>query len=391
MESRIKKILLVGNYLSDRQQSMLRFGEMLYDALSERGWTVERLQPEPRFLNLSRAKSSQRGLVKWLGYLDKYVVFPRRLYTHVAKVQPAVVHILDHSNSMYVPRQSATPWVVTCHDLLAVRGALGENTYCPATWSGRRLQASICRGLGRAWGVASVSGSTQADLNRIVKPTRLQQRLIVYNAQNYPYKRISVDEAHRRLKDVISVPWKTPYIIHVGQSHPRKNRGGILNILSKLKTSWGGNIVFCGMPLTEKLKKQIVNLQLTDRVFEVQGLTGKQLEAAYNLAHVMLFPSICEGFGWPIIEAQACGCPVICSDTTSLPEIAGEGGLVHGLYDENAMAKSVINLEDPRFREKVIASGLKNIERFTMDSMLDGYEDLYERVLNAKNEFKVTY
>src|SRR5947199_52923 len=75
-------------------------------------------------------------------------------------------------------------------------------------------------------------------------------------------------------------------------------------------------------------------LGITDRIVEIENAESETLEALYNRAVALLYPSTFEGFGWPIIEAQACGCPVICTGSGPMPEAAGEAGLFHNAEDE---------------------------------------------------------
>ena len=100
------RIVLLANYEPDAQQSMLRFGAMLEAGLTARGHEVRVVRPRKVF-----GRRASGGLAKWLGYLDKYVVFPRALRLHAADAD--VVHVVDHSNALYVPRTRAMPWIAT--------------------------------------------------------------------------------------------------------------------------------------------------------------------------------------------------------------------------------------------------------------------------------------
>src|SRR5947209_10304125 len=138
-------VLLIGNYLLDRQHSMQRFGMMMLSGLVKAGVAAELLVPSP-FLGTFR---NGRGFIaKWLAYIDKYILFRWRLKRELAR-HPSVVHICDHSNAVYVDQISNVPVLVTCHDLLAVRDALGEETHCPMSFTGKILQRWILRALRR--------------------------------------------------------------------------------------------------------------------------------------------------------------------------------------------------------------------------------------------------
>ena len=119
-------VLLIGNFLRDEQQSMQRFSEMILRELRALNVPVKLLRPQPWLIRVARFAFVK----KWTGYFDKYILFPFQLRrSRVA----AIVHICDHSNAVYTKYFRNIPVVVTCHDLLAVRGAFGEETDCPAS------------------------------------------------------------------------------------------------------------------------------------------------------------------------------------------------------------------------------------------------------------------
>ncbi len=373
------KLLLIGNYAPDAQQSMLRFENVLAHALARRGYDCEVVRPRPVFLRAGRSG----GLAKWLGYVDKYLLAPREIARRARGCD--IVHVLDHSNAVYVPRQpTEARWVATCHDLLAVRGALGEDTDCPASALGRRLQSAILAGLQRASAVACDSTSTLADFNRLAPNAAGQNRRVILLGPNHPYRPIEAPEARRRLAKLGgAAPWAQPFLLHVGSNLSRKNKAGVLRVFERVSSRWSGNLIFCGADLTPEIKAAAAAAGLAERVFAVPAISNDELEAAYSSAHALVFPSKCEGFGWPVLEAQACGCPVICSDRTSLPEVAGKGGLVFALDDEAGMAEAVLRLNDVGFRTGVVARGLANVAQLNAERMIDQYCEFYAGVLAA--------
>lgn len=115
------KILLLGNYTPSQQQSMLRFGDLMCSLLRESGHDVRVVQAFPVLCKLRQAET---GAGKWLGYVDQFLLFLPRLKREAAWAD--VVHICDQANAVYVPRLVGKPHLVTCHDVLAIRSALGE-------------------------------------------------------------------------------------------------------------------------------------------------------------------------------------------------------------------------------------------------------------------------
>ncbi len=370
------KVLLIGNYLPDGQESMQRFANMLQAGLTKVGHEVCLIRPEPFF---SKSKPSSNGLGKWLGYVDKFLLFPYQLRRVVSWAD--VVHICDHSNAMYIKYLQYVPHLVTCHDLLAVRGALGEDTDCPASQTGKILQHWILDSLIQAQMVACVSTYTKQDLKKLLKTGSTKNFRLVLNGINHSYKALTPDEATARLKNVASFDVSKPFILHVGSSLRRKNRDGIIRIINRVRDQWDGQMVFAGTPLTADLVQLINQLNLKDRIIQIIKPDNTLLEALYSKAFAFLFPSRFEGFGWPIVEAQACGCPVLCSDRTSLPEVVGESALIRSVDDEAGFAADILWLTDPLERDTWIKKGLENVKRFTPEAMLSEYIKLYRELL----------
>jgi glycosyltransferase involved in cell wall biosynthesis len=371
------KILLVGNYLPDRQHSMLGFTGLMEQGLKNAGHDVQTLYPPVVF---GRVGQRVPAASKWLGYIDKLALLP--LLLNKAVHEADIVHICDHSNAVYVPAKRQTPFVVTCHDLLAVRGGLGEQTDCPATPMGSLLQRWILRGLARADGLACDSTATLNDATRLL-PSREQPPELLPIALKYDYHPLSDDQCKQELRKVPGLDLSKPFILHVGSSLRRKNREGILRTFAKVRDKTNVQLVFAGRPL-EAAQKQLANqLGLHERILEIGEVSSELLVALYRNALAFFFPSRFEGFGWPIIEAQYCGCPVICSTSGPLPEVAGTGALMRDVEDEEGFAEDIVRLvNDAKLRAALVEKGSENILRYQPETMISRYLALYERVLN---------
>jgi glycosyltransferase involved in cell wall biosynthesis len=107
---------------------------------------------------------------------------------------------------------------------------------------------------------------------------------------------------------------------------------------------------------------------------------NETLTAIYSAALALVFPSRFEGFGWPVLEAQMAECPVICSNRTSVPEVAGEAGLIHDPTDFAGMGQDIQRLEDPEFRASIAARGLINAKAYTTERMIESYKEAYRRL-----------
>lgn len=367
-------VLLIGNYASDRQQSMQRFAAMMLDGLAAAGVRAELIKPAPFF---GRFRYAGGFVAKWLAYIDKFVLFPFQLRRRLNSA-PTLVHICDHSNAMYARQLRDIPVVVTCHDLLAVRGALGDHTDCPASLTGGLLQRWIVAGLRAATIVACVSKATLEDARRLVARRDAKPKLeLISLGLSYPYQRLRMEEAHARLVRFPMLGSHTPFVLHVGSNLRRKNREGVLRIFALCKEQWNGLLVLAGEPLSDTLRLLGRQLGVLDRVIEIPNATSDALEALYNCATALLFPSTFEGFGWPIAEAHACGCPVICTNREPMTEVAGKAGLTHDLEDEAGFAADLLHLTNPAERAVWSGKALENAKRFSAAAMIAKYCEIY--------------
>jgi glycosyltransferase involved in cell wall biosynthesis len=368
-------VLLIGNYLPDRQKSMQRFAMMMRNGLTSAGVEAELIQPEPFF---GRITIFGGFISKWLGYIDKFLLFPRMLRRKLSG-SINLVHICDHSNAVYAKHVRTTPTLVTCHDLLAVRGALGEETDCPASFTGRFLQRWILSGLRRATAIACVSRATLRDVERLVgRGDRAPRLHLIPNGLNYPYQRLTREIVAERLRGIVDL--SSPFILHVGSNLLRKNRKAVLRIFGLTKEQWNGQLVLAGDPPSPELESLGKTLGVSERIASVVHPESELLEALYSSAIALVYPSRFEGFGWPIIEAQACGCPVICSNHEPMSEVAGDAGLLHDVSDEAGFAADVLRLLDPVERQRWGEKSLANAAKYRPDEMIARYIDLYRQL-----------
>ncbi len=388
------KVLLVANYEPDRQTSMLGYGDMLRAGLAAANAEVEVQRPVPV---LGRFKPGAQGVAKWLGYVDKFVIFPARLRRRVARAlrdgERSVVHICDHSNSLYVRHVESLPHLVTCHDLLAVRAARGEFPQHRVRWSGRRLQAAIVAGLRRAMHVSCVSTATRADVERLCGLTA-PRLSVIPNGLHQPLEPLACDLAWSRVGSLLSPgidstqpirgTCSPPFILHVGSNVWYKNRRGVLEMYRELirQMPAAPRLVMVGPAFTPALVRLASSLPASHRVLSVQAVSLAQLEALYSLAELLVFPSLAEGFGWPVLEALACGCRVVTSNRAPLTEVGGEAAQYADPESPREFAGAVRALlrEASAPCTDRVRRGLAHAARFNTNAMLAQYVGLYTRL-----------
>ncbi|MGD1852486.1 MAG: glycosyltransferase family 4 protein [Cyanophyceae cyanobacterium] len=367
------KILLVSNYLPDGQQSMQRFASLLEQEIRQTEHRVKISRPVPV---LGYLKRSPHGLGKWLGYIDKFLIFPIILWWQ--KRWADVVHICDHSNAFYAKHLQGVPHLVTCHDLMAVRSALGEVPENPTKWTGQKLQELIVRGLNRSQLVVCVSESTRQDLMRFttVEPSATE---LIYMGLNYPYSPMAPPQQKLHLKPMGLAP-NTPFLFHIGSDAWYKNRPGLLEIFRQLVQEQGLahlRLAIAGSPLGTHSLEFVHHHRLMDHVMELGPVSNEGLRALYSSAIALLFPSLQEGFGWPIIEAQACGCPVYTSNDRPMTEVGGGAATYIDPRQPHQAAKTLADRLNPEDLGKMKEKGLVNAKLFQPQTMIRQYFDAY--------------
>ena len=372
-------IVLIANYEPDKQESMLRYAAMLESGLVERGIQVTVLRPVPL---IGKINSNQHGLGKWLGYIDKFIVFPLTLRGFVKNNIKAIYHICDHSNAMYTAHLQEVRHVVTCHDLLAVRSAKGDFFQVKVSWTGKLLQAWILRGLKRSQSVICDSEATRTDLLSVA-PLLNKKSKTVYLGLNHPYEPRDENWIYRELAahpEVMNLGVRG-FIFHVGGNQWYKNRAGVLNIYFEYIRQGGQlPLVLAGKRLPAELKVKVKSAPFGAVIYELGSVSNAQLNALYCRSACLFFPSLFEGFGWPVLEAMASGCVVVCSNRASLPEVGGQLAVyVDPTVEQEAATilkrtvdSSVVDLEN------IMTLNLKHSATFSNQQMLSELVEHYQ-------------
>jgi glycosyltransferase involved in cell wall biosynthesis len=366
------KVLIVGNYILSHQQSMQRFGDMLTESLLAEGHDVKVIRPKAI---LCKGDQAEYGLNKWLGYIDRFFLFRWQL-KQVAKWAD-VVHICDHSNAMYA-KWINNPTLVTCHDLMAIRSGLGLIESNKTGFTGRGLQKWIVSGLKACSHVACVSKNTQYELIKTLA-IPVERTSIVYNANNYPYSPMPLDEAwtllHKRIPDLIP-----SYFFHLGGNQWYKNRKGVAEIYFQLiqyPEYKNHTLVLAGKPWSDDLKNKVSDLGIDNKVIEISDLTNEEIRAFYSTTDALIFPSLQEGFGWPIAEAQACGCKVITTNRAPMTEVGGDAAIY--IEPESPEVAAEIIYSQLHAEKDLTTKSIKNAKRFSMKAMIAAYTGGYNQ------------
>jgi len=378
------KIVLFSHPFFLGQQSMPRFTKMLADNLHERGYEIEIYSPKGYLFNLPVGSF----LKKWLGYVDQFIIFPFSIKKKIKNNTNTVYIFTDHALGMWVPMVKHLPNLVICHDFLAQRSAKGEVPQNPTGWSGSVYQRLIHKGYIMAENFISVSYKTQQDLHHFLghKPAISK---VIYNGLNKKFESIDAEIGREIISNLTGVNLSGGYILHVGGNQWYKNRIGVVKIYDAwcLKYNNPLPLVLIGVTPSEKLKKAIEVSAYKDSIYTFDQITDEYISAAYSGAIVLLYPSIAEGFGWPIAEAMQAGCPVITTNEAPMTEVGSNAALyIPAMPDDDKdlslwaissaeKLNDVISLNNTD-RKVLIDNGFDNARRFNTSDAIDKLEEV---------------
>tara|TARA_Y100000588_G_C14271520_1_gene932541 strand:+ start:364 stop:1479 length:1116 start_codon:yes stop_codon:yes gene_type:complete len=313
-------------------------------------------------------------------YKARYLEYPNLLKrTYKQRINKTLLHVLDQSYGHLC--KISMPTIVTCHDL-SEYSYNADNPISLVLWK-YRVNSMV-----NAQYVVCSSENTANDVGRLIGVER--DRIVVIPLAVSPNYRLinSIQATRSALLGSPIQPVDTFVLLHVGTNIYRKNIPTLLEALSILDGR-GYNVVLVkvGPSFWEDGYGELIDrLKVSNLIHEVGLVSEDDLVKIYNSSDALLFPSIFEGFGRPVVEAQACGLPCVIASTSSLPEVGGPHSLYHAAADAPGLAAQVIKLiEAPGLRKVIIDSGLEYVKKFTMESYARQMTNVYKRAMSEFN------
>jgi glycosyltransferase involved in cell wall biosynthesis len=282
---------------------------------------------------------------------------------------------LLHSPYYVLPYWLDCPSVVTMYDLIP----LLYPQHLPHRWTAWIFRATASLAVRRAKHLIAISESTKRDLVRLlsapeskitVTPLAADQRFLPLDRQEW-----------QNAISAYGLPER--YILYLGINKPHKNLPFVVQVFHELRTD--AKLVLAGKedPRYPQVREEARRLRLGERVVFLGDVPEKDLSPIYNGAEVFVFPSLYEGFGLPVLEAMACGTPVVCSNSSSLPEIVGNAAISLDPADTGAWVAALTEvLESEELRAELRKRGLEQAERFSWQKTARDTLDVYQSVLS---------
>ena len=283
-----------------------------------------------------------------------------------------VIHLPNQNFARYA-LFGKNPFIVTVHDLVRTCFRFGGEAVIE-----RILLRLDIRGIKRASHLIAVSHNTRNDLIEYLKVPDSKISVIYCGVDRSFFKPYNV-----KLLD-------KPYILYVGSERPRKNLGRLFEAFAKLKKEFPElKLVKVGVSgRSEKYRKntmkKLASLGITEDVIFIDHVSELELAYYYSSAQLLAYPSLYEGFGLPPLEAMTCGCPVVTSNTSSLPEVVGEAGIMVDPHDTDSLAQAMRQvLTDSELRDNMIRKGLEQSKRFSWEKAAEQTLKVYKKVGSA--------
>lgn len=387
---RPKRVGIVADYLEERWPSMDLAAELISLAIARHGEGVFHpaiLRPRlPRVLR-GRLSLGEHGAKNADRYLGRYFAYPRWLKPRARGFD--LFHLVDQSYAHLVHTLPAGRTVVTCHDLDAFRSLIGDERDTRPFWF-RHTMKRILKGFQAAAHVICDSEAIRRDIlaHGLVASQRLSVAPLPVHPDFGPHGDEHADEQAVKLlgrRDPAAAD-----LLHVGANVPRKNIPFLLEVFAAVRRRHPqARLIRVGGAFTDHQRGTAERLGVRDAIVSLPHLDRPTLAAVYRRASALLLPSEREGFGWPVLEAMACGTPVVAS--AALPtvrEIGGEAigyapaGSVQGWIE--AVDRLLQDRADRREWNGRREAALERADAFSLESYAAAILPVYRRVLGMK-------
>ncbi|MFZ4107358.1 glycosyltransferase [Flavobacterium sp.] len=372
-------------------QSMPRYANLLINELEKRGHEIEVWQPKARFYNLLNVPT----LKKWLGYIDQFIVFPLEVKLKLKKYPSETLFVFaDQALGPWVPLIKNRPHVIHCHDFLALKSALGKVPENPTSFSGKIYQNFIRKGFSKGKYFISISHKTKVDLHEFHFGEILSSD-VCYNGLNREFKKIESFKARKEIENRLKINLSSGYILHLGGNQYYKNRKGVIEIYEafRKRNNDGIPLLLIGPKPTDKLNNLYNKSKYKEDIHFITDLQDEYINTAYSGATCLLFPSLDEGFGWPIAEAMASGCLVVTTDEAPMNEVVGKANnfLISRMpFNEKLVSdwayrasEKLVEIKGLSDNEKEIYlnTGFESVKRFNTIVAINNIEKVYKSIL----------
>ena len=315
-------------------------------------------------------------------YYETFWRFPRA----VSLLKADVFHVIDQCEShiVYPLHRQKKAVVATCHDLVQFiyPEILQEQSRWPA------LSLAIWKysvsGLKKVNRVIAVSNNTAQDTNKFlnIDSTKID---VIYNGVSSDFRVLPELEVIK-VRQELAISSNALCLLNVGSTHQRKNIMAVLQVLKNLREKKYPVLLWrTGSRFSQEQSEFIEEHLLESCIIDFGNPSQEELVKIYNAADILLAPSIYEGFGLTVLEAMACGTPVVTSNVSSIPEVTGDAGIMVNPNSVEDIEEAVMTLyKDSALKSQLIEKGLLRVKSFTWANTAQQVALVYEEIYQKK-------
>ncbi|NAS32699.1 glycosyltransferase [Flavobacteriaceae bacterium R38] len=296
-----------------------------------------------------------------------------------------------HCTSNTAPLKLRVPLITTLHDIIFKESSIIKQLTSSASWYQkignlyrRLIVEKVIKSSSR---LITVSNFEKKNITNFFK-VKDENLKAIHNGVTDRFTNNISDQQKAEIKKKYGLPEQ--FLLHIGNTDPRKNTQRVIEAfhLYANKNPDGSKLVLIGINQT-KLHSILSELNLLNELENKIVLTGyvadEDLPVIFNMAQIFLFPSLREGFGIPIIEAMACGTPVITSKTSSMPEVAGDAALLVDPYKTEDIYNGITKItSDTHLKNELINKGLEHYKLFSWKNTAHDVLALYKQLYNEQ-------
>lgn len=272
-----------------------------------------------------------------------------------------------HSSYYRVSNQKDIVNITTVHDFTYEYYRTGLARFVHVWQKGKAINESD--------GIICVSKNTKKDLLKFYPNIKENKIKVIYLGTDDAFKVLNnTKELQKNFTELVD----KDYILYVGDRKGYKNFDITVNSLKKLKTK--SLVMVGGGELSIEESNKLINLEFEHYL----GLPSEKLNILYNNAFCLVYPSSYEGFGIPVLEAMNAGCAVVSTNCSSIPEVAGDAGLLVDKIEVEEFVKAILKLEAKEFRDELIKKGLLQAKKFSWDKCFEETLEFYKEIVGKK-------
>ena len=384
------RLAVVCDYREENWPSMDLVADMLFNHLEQDyadHFSATRICP-PMRRRLSRDQSAAGTFVNADRFLNRFWDYPRVVRRQKAEFD--LFHVVDHSYGQLLHELPPDRTVITCHDLDTFQCLLEPERH-PRSFLFRKMMSSTMRGFRQAARVTCDSVATRNELlsHKLVEPDRV---IVVPNGVHPSCSPQADPLADREAERLLGKPdGGFIDILHVGSTIPRKRIDVLLRVFAAARKQFPAiRLVRVGGPFTAVQVGLARQLDLTQLIIALPHLERNLLAAVYRRAALILLPSEREGFGLPVVEALACGTPVVASDLPVLHEVGGKAALYCSTDNIASWTEAIGQLlsekKQPQERSERSDSGITQARKFSWSEYARKMVAVYRDVLGDHHQ-----